>query len=108
MTMTKAEQDYLNFVNTGNIQKPNSEIKNHCKYICNDCRDVENQEKQFIRNELERIYKRAEALSDNYVTSRISKITGALDKMWEQQHPNKKTVKLFEETDIDGKPFNFD
>lgn len=87
---------------------PANEVKLRGKWTCDICKISEDQEKQFIRNELDRIYKRAEALSDNYVTSRISKITGALDKMWEEQPPNEKIVKLFEETDIDGKPFDFD
>ena len=64
------------------IQKPNSEIKMYGKWICKECKPVETQEKQFVRNELDRIYKRAEALSDSYVISRVSKITKVLDKMW--------------------------
>lgn len=64
------------------IQKPNSEIKMYGKWICKECKLVETQEKQFVRNELGRIHKRAEALSDSYVTSRVSKIMGVLDRMW--------------------------
>lgn len=46
--------------------------------------------------------------NDQYIIQCLGVINRTLNRMWEQQPPNKKTVKLFEETDIDGKPFNFD
>ena len=68
----------------------------------------EDSDKMVVRAYLEKIHQAAMVENDQYIIQCLGVINRTLNRMWEQQPPNKKTVKLFEETDIDGKPFNFD
>ena len=68
----------------------------------------EDSDKREVRAYLEKIHQAAMVENDQYIIQCLGVINKTLDRMWEQQPPNKKIVKLFEETDIDGKPFDFD
>ncbi len=68
----------------------------------------EDSDKRAVRAYLKKIHWAAMVENNQHIIRYLGVVNKTLNRMWEQQPPNEKIVKLFEETDIDGKPFNFD